>query len=48
MKMLWTKMMIPRGKSGLSFKEDVLIRVEYYADLSNEKKNKSGKYSPHK
>ena len=43
MKMLWAKMMIPQGKSGLSFKEGILIRVEYYADLSNEKKKKSGK-----
>ena len=36
-------MIIPQGKSGLSFKEGILIRVEYYADLSNEKKKKSGK-----
>ena len=42
--MLLGKMMIPQGKSGLSFTEGILIRVEYYADLSNEKKKKSGKY----
>ena len=42
--MLLGKMMIPQGKSGLSFTEGILIRVEYYADLSNEKKKKNGKY----
>ena len=41
MDMLLQKMMIPQGKSGLSFKEGILIRVEYYGDLSNEKKTKS-------
>ena len=41
--MLLGKMMIPQGKSGFSFKEGILIRVEYYANLSNEKKKKSGK-----
>ena len=30
MKMLWAKMMIPQGKSGLSFKEGILIRAEYH------------------
>ena len=40
--MLVGKMMIPQGKSGLSFKEGILFRVEYYANLSNEKKQ-SGK-----
>src|SRR5690606_25354774 len=33
-RMLLGKMMIPQGKSGLSFKEGILIRVEYYANLS--------------
>ena len=46
--MLVGKMMIPQGKSGLSFKEGVLIRVEYYANLRNENKNKSGKYKGEK
>ena len=35
-RMLLGKMMIPQGKSGLSFKEGVLIRIEYYANLSND------------
>ena len=42
--MLANKMLIPQGKSGLSFKEAFLVRVEYYANMSNEKKNRGKKY----
>ena len=36
--------MTPTGASGLSFKNGILVRVEYYANMSSEKKNKKGKY----
>ena len=42
--MLHDKMMMPAGISGLSFKSGILVRVEYYANMSSEKKNKKGKY----
>ena len=52
-KMLMDKMMMPQGKSGLSFKEGILIRIEYYANLSNElktrsRKNRGGQWVDHK
>ena len=40
--MLVDRMMTPTGASGLSFKNGILIRVEYYANMSSEKKNKKG------
>ena len=42
--MLLNKMMMPAGISGLSFKNGIQVRVEYYANMSSEKKNKKGKY----
>ena len=52
-KMLMDKMMMPQGKSGLSFKVGDLIRIEYYANLSNElktrsRKNRGGQWVDHK
>jgi len=41
--MLVDRMMTPAGASGLSFKAGILIRVEYYANMSSEKKGKKEK-----
>ena len=42
--MLTNKFLIPHGESGLYFKESILVRVEYYANMSDGKKNKGNKY----
>ena len=41
--MLLGKIMMPQGKSGLSFFESILFRIEYYSNLSSEKRDKKGK-----